>query len=248
MRISLLILIILLTSCIFVVAQEPDIEEPAPRSKAVRPIKTVAPLKAEPIRPVIRPETKPKAQAKPQTAVETRQQTPSASQAIVETKAEIRTPQPATAEPMGENDRLDFMRTEDVAEPQEPSSSGLIIKSIGALALVIALLFAGTWTLKKLGFGGKKPTVTTDQVNLAIVSSIAMGGGRTLSTIQFGDRVLLVGTTAQSFTLLAEDEPFGNRFSPPPRSVADLLAGDDRSFEDELALMTDRWEARERIQ
>lgn len=198
-------------------AKDPSRSLSKPQPKAVQP------AKAEP---------KPQAQTPPSLPPET--------------KPETTDVQPVQAEPMGENDRLDFMLTEEVERPQEPSSSGLIIKAAGALALIIALLFVGAWSLKKLGFGGKSPTVGADQVKLAIVSSIALGGGRTLSTIQFGERILLVGSTAQSFTLLAEELPFDNEFTGNPRSVADLLAGDDRSFEDELTMMTGKWEAGQR--
>lgn len=202
--------------------------KPQPKAgKTVPPRAKAQPQKAPTSKPEIKPEAKPDQPVQAETAPPTALSLP--------------------AEPMGENDRLEFMRTDDIEQPQEPSSSGLMIKSVGALALVIALLFVGTWTLRKLGFGGKKPTVEAEHLNLAIVSSIPMGGGRTLSTIQFGDRILLVGATAQNISLLAEEVPFDNEFSRRPRSVADLLAGDDRSFEDELELMTGRWEASERV-
>lgn len=251
MRISLSILLVIITTGIFASAQEPDIEEPTPRSKTARPAKTVAKPKPQPVKAAIRVETKPQTPAKSPIIVETKPQVqavpPVKAEMKPEPKPEPQAAQPPPAEPMGEDDRLDFMRTEEVEQPQEPGSSGLIIKSVGALALVIALLFAGTWSLRKLGFGGKKPTVDAEQVNLAIVSSIPMGGGRTLSTIQFGDRILLVGATPQNISLLAEEIPFDSEFSRRPRSVADLLAGDDRSFEHELELMTGRWEASERV-
>lgn len=150
--------------------------------------------------------------------------------------------QPA-AEVMTEDDRLPFMQSEDSPAPREPSSSGLVIKSIGALVLVIGLLFFGTWTLKKLGFGGKKAT-NGEEMNLAIISSIAMGGGRTISTIQFGERVLLVGATAQNFTLLAEENPVDAITGRNPMSVAEMLADEGMSFEEEFAMASGRWNGR----
>lgn len=248
MRISLSILLLIVATGIFSVAQEPDIEEPTRPSKTARAAKPVAKPKPLLVKSEVKPEPRPQPKAVQSIVSETKPQAPATQPVKVETKTETPVAAPVQAPPMGEDDRLDFMRTEEVEQPREPSSSGLIIKSVGALALVIALLFAGTWTLRKLGFGGKKPTVAADQMNLAVVSSIAMGGGRTISTLQFGNRVLLVGSTAQSFTLLAEETPFGTDFSARPRSVADILAGDDRTFEDELAFMTDKWEARERYQ
>lgn len=137
---------------------------------------------------------------------------------------------------MTEDDRLSFMQNEDVPAPQEPSSSGLILKSIGALLLVIGLLFFGTWTLKKLGVGGSK-SKSGEEWSLTVLSTLSMGSGRTISTIQFGERILLVGATPQNFTLLAEEQPFNERaFSSSPRSVADLLEDEEPSFDDEFEM------------
>ncbi len=144
---------------------------------------------------------------------------------------------------MGDDDRLPFMQQEAEAPPQDVGSGKLIIKAVGALALVIALLFVGSWTLRKLGFGNKK-AAASDEVELAVVSSIAMGSGRTISTIQFGDRVLLVGATSGSFTLLAEHSRSDSEWERPHRSVADLLADGTQGFEDALAAAEDRWDGR----
>lgn len=137
---------------------------------------------------------------------------------------------------MVEGDRIPFMQTEEGQAPQEPSSSGLIIKSIGALVLVIGLLFFGTWTLKKLGFGNKTGKGPVEEVTLSIISTLAIGNGRSISSIRFGDRVLLVGATPQNFTLLAEETPFGDGYQNNPRSVAEMLADEGRSFDDEFEL------------
>jgi flagellar biogenesis protein FliO len=252
MRTSLSTLLLIILAGSYAFGQEPDIEDPLPRSRSVRPVKTAAKPKPVPVKSVIKAEPKPQSKAATPMVSETKSVVPAASPVKTENKPEPQIQQPKiqqslTGEPMGENDRLDFMRTDDTEQPEEPSSGGLIIKSVGALALVIALLFAGTWSLRKLGFGGKKPSPEAENVNLTIVSSIPMGGGRTLSTIQFGDRILLVGATPQNISLLAEEIPFDNEFSRRPRSVADLLAGDDRSFEEELDFMTQKWEASERV-
>ena len=148
---------------------------------------------------------------------------------------------------MTEDDRLSFMQNEDVPAPQEPSSSGLILKSIGALLLVIGLLFFGTWTLKKLGVGGSK-SKSGEELSLTVLSTLTMGSGRTISTIQFGERILLVGATPQNFTLLAEEQPFNEvAFSSSPRSVADLLEDEEPSFDDEFEIAKSKlsmWQTR----
>ncbi len=148
---------------------------------------------------------------------------------------------------MTEEDRLLFMQSDDDPAPQEPSSSGLIIKSVGALLLVISLLFFGTWTLKKLGVGGKKGK-DGEALSLTVLSTLSMGNGRTISTIRFGERVLLVGATPQSFTLLAEELPLPEDvFARNLRSVADMLADEGPAFDDEFELAKSKlgmWQTR----
>lgn len=137
-----------------------------------------------------------------------------------------------------ENDRLPFMQTEQTAETQEPGTGSLLLKTLGAMLLVVGLIFAGAWSLKKFGFGNIKPNASQDVPDLTILSSVSLGSGRTISTVKFGERVLLVGSTAQSFTLLADEigeEPSAEKdVRTSPRSVADLLSEESLSFEKEL--------------
>ena len=137
---------------------------------------------------------------------------------------------------LGENERLPFMRTEDSAANSEPGSGGLLIRTLGAMLLIVGLIFFGAWGLKKLGFGNLKSNSAENAPDLTILSSVSMGSGRTISTVRFGERILLVGSTAQSFTLLAddtEDEPVSKI---QPRSVAEMLAEEsENDFASELA-------------
>ena len=135
-----------------------------------------------------------------------------------------------------ETDRLPFMKSEHSSASQEPSTGGLLVKTFGAMLLIVGLIFFGAWGLKKFGFGVFKPNAKDDAPDLTILSSVSLGSGRTISTVRFGERVLLVGSTAQTFTLLA-DETVSEQISPTvPRSVADLLGEEDASFEAELEL------------
>lgn len=138
------------------------------------------------------------------------------------------------APPMTEDDRLPFM-SEAAAEesPREtPSSTGLIIRAGGALILVIGLLFAGTWALRKLGFGNQAIS-DRDHPTVSVLTTVSMGNGRSIAAVSFGDRVFLVGTTPQSFTLLAEQSP--EISTDRRRSVADMLSDEEEvEFEDFL--------------
>jgi flagellar biosynthetic protein FliO len=141
-----------------------------------------------------------------------------------------------TAPVFGENDRLPFMQTENPRDSNEPSSSGLLFKTLGAMLLIIGLIFFGAWGLKKVGFGGgTKAGLAVNAPDLSVLSTVSLGTNRTLSVVKFGEQMLLIGSTPQNFTLLADtksEKPISMRQS---RSVAELLAEDDRSFAEEFA-------------
>jgi flagellar biogenesis protein FliO len=146
-----------------------------------------------------------------------------------------------SAETMGDDDRLPFMHQEDGEHAAVPSSSesvstgGIILKTFGAMLIIVGLIFFGAWGLKKFGYGPKS-SKESDAPELSVISSITVGSGRTISTVKFGSRVLLVGSTAQSFTLLADgadDEPFPFVGANAPRSVTEMLEA-EMSFDQEL--------------
>ena len=138
-------------------------------------------------------------------------------------------------EVLGENDRLPFMQTENAAANNEPSSGGLLIRTLGAMILIVGLIFFGAWGLKKMGIGNFKSDPGDDAPNLAILSSVSLGSGRTISTVRFGERILLVGSTAQAFTLLADESEIEMPIDKKTRSVAEMLAEESGdSFASEL--------------
>ncbi len=64
-----------------------------------------------------------------------------------------------------------------------------------------------------------------------VITTISIGDRRSLTVVRFGERTLLVGSTPQSFTLLASDDcesllPFSFEESSP-RSVADVLSASE---------------------
>jgi flagellar biosynthetic protein FliO len=146
-----------------------------------------------------------------------------------------------------ESGRLPFM-LEDKQESEAPSAAGLMARTLGALLVVVGLIAAGAWGLKKFG-GARFGAPPDDAPPLKIISSVPLGDKRSLAVVRFGGRVLLVGCTPQAMTLLAE-QPLGEESpadpaqeqastettgGPPFRSVADLLSGEDAPpFADEL--------------
>lgn len=141
------------------------------------------------------------------------------------------------------DDRLPFMQTEQTATaPAEPTTGGLIFKSFGAMLLIIGLLFFGAWALKKFGYGKFKTNESLDAPTVSILSTTSIGSNCNLSVIQFGQRTLLVGSTPQSFTLLADEINDEAEFSAVnSRSVAEMLA-EETSFAEELERKVDFWE------
>ncbi len=141
----------------------------------------------------------------------------------------------ANSEAAAADEKLPFMQqAEESRDPGSVSTGGLIFKTVGAMLIVIGIIFFGAWGLKKFGFGGLRSGANADAPELSIVSSVTVGNGRTISSVKFGNRILLVGSTPQSFTLLADGADEEPLITANPRSVAELLAAED-SFEDELA-------------
>lgn len=138
------------------------------------------------------------------------------------------------AEPLGEDERLPFMQNAENPDAQGPGSGGLLLKTLGAMLLIVGLIFFGAWVAKKVGFGGTKSSGADDDLGLAVLSSVTLGSGRTISTVRFGERILLVGSTTQAFTLLAEESTAKEFSVQTSRSVAEMLADESNSFEDEF--------------
>lgn len=143
-------------------------------------------------------------------------------------------PAKQNTEVLGENERIPFMQTNEPAENNESGSGGLLLRTLGAMLLIVGLIFFGAWGLKKFGFGNSKAGADDDAPDLTVLSSVSLGSGRTISTVRFGERVLLVGSTAQTFTLLAGESENDSTLSAKPRSVAEMLAQETESFADEL--------------
>lgn len=156
------------------------------------------------------------------------------------------------AEPLGEDEAIPFMREQEKeAQTSGVSTGGLMVKTLGAMLLIVGLIFFGAWGLKKVGFNPLKKELAGDMPDLSVLSSVSLGTNRTLSVVKFGTRVLLVGSTAQSFTLLADkgemtaDE---TEFSTSnPRSVGEMLAEEAASNETQAAFERDFIEAQKRM-
>lgn len=129
---------------------------------------------------------------------------------------------PVTAKAAVKDDRearLRFAEPRGQADP--PSTAGLLMRSMGALLLVLGIIVTVTWGLRRFG-GARFGAPQLEAPELAVLHSISIGERRTLTAVRFGDRMLLLGATAQSITLLADEEIRSPKIVGG-RSVAELL-------------------------
>jgi flagellar biosynthetic protein FliO len=147
----------------------------------------------------------------------------------------------STADAKATDDRLPFMaENERESHDQAPSGVGLLLRTFGALLLIVGLIVAAAWGMKRFG-GARFGTPQEDAPELAVMNSISLGDRRSLAIVRFGERTLLLGSTAQAVTLIAETEI--DSFAPQMRSVADILSDDERvAFAYELSSASQRLE------
>lgn len=155
------------------------------------------------------------------------------------------------ASPKPADDRLPFMAGGEGSEvdthQQPPTAMGLLMRTLGALLLIVGLIVAAAWGMKRFG-GARFGTAKENAPALAILNSLSLGERRSLTIVRFGDRTLLLGSTAQSVTLLAEaeaDDSSPPDFTLPARSVADILNDDKPAlFSQELFSATEHLDER----
>ena len=82
----------------------------------------------------------------------------------------------------------------------DPSIGGLLLRLLGSLAVVVGLL------LLIARFAGRRFR-TSDGAPVQVVHRQALGRGQGVAVVAVGTRVLVLGTTEQQVTLLAEVEP-----------------------------------------
>lgn len=132
----------------------------------------------------------------------------------------------SVTEKQNSDERLPFL-AHDRSEAEAPGAGGLLLRTLGALLLIVGLIIAASWGIKRMG-GARFGAAQTDAPELRVLASVALGDKRSLAIVRFGERNLLVGSTAHSITLLAEDaeeanEGYASATMPKARSVAELL-------------------------
>lgn len=153
------------------------------------------------------------------------------------------------------DERLAFFADErGTTEAEAPGIAGLLIRTLGALLLIVGLIVAAAWGLQRFN-RARYDGLHQDKPQLAVLTTLSLGERRLLSAVRFGDKTLLIGSTPQAITLLAaEDQAERDLLTaehdalPATRSVADMLQQNNsvNRFDDELSGATDRYLERER--
>lgn len=105
----------------------------------------------------------------------------------------------------------------------DPSIGGLLLRLLGSLAVVVGLL------LLIARFAGRRFR-TTNGAAIQVVHRQALGRGQGVAVVAVGTRVLVLGTTEQQVTLLAEVEPDEVGLDLAADALA-VVPGDDEATE-----------------
>jgi flagellar biosynthetic protein FliO len=109
------------------------------------------------------------------------------------------------------------------SESNNASAAGMLVRTLGALLLIIGIIFAVGWTLKRFG-GARFNSSTEARAKLETLSTVSLGDKQTLALVRVGAQTILVGATPHSITFLANYSETNE--TPAPRTVADLLEED----------------------
>ena len=84
------------------------------------------------------------------------------------------------------------------AAPSVGSTSGMVVRTIVGLAIVLAVVYGLYWLLRS---AAKARNSQSDE-RIAVVATTALAQGRTLHLVRSGDELILVGATEHSVTPL----------------------------------------------
>ncbi len=181
--------------------------------------------------------------------------TKSAASAIPDKETETKASQapPLASIPVSQPKELPFkLNDRNELATEAPSASGLLLRTFGALLFIVGLIAAAGWGLRYFGvinFGKQQG----ETAGLRVLDTVPLGERRMLTLVKFGERTLLIGSTPQGLTLLAEQadeaEPQSS-YMPTVRTVTDLLDVNAAPlFEQEMArasLINTTWSDRSR--
>lgn len=109
-------------------------------------------------------------------------------------------PEPVTF-PLKESPPLFSETSSNQPAPEPPGIGSLLGRTVLVLGSVIAVLVSLAWGLQR--YGVNRAAQFGAQDLLTVLKVVPLGERRFLSVVRFGDQILLLGSTAQSITVLA---------------------------------------------
>lgn len=127
-------------------------------------------------------------------------------------------------EAINNDEPLPFMKEQETSADQV-TGFGLLMRTLGALLVILGLLVAGIWLTRRTS--GLRLNASNEQSLMTVVSTTSIGEKQSLSVVRFGNKTLLIGATHQSIQVLAiekgEGEELEKETIESSYSVKDLL-------------------------
>lgn len=101
-----------------------------------------------------------------------------------------------------DEDSLPFMKKEK--EPEELNGFGLLLRTVGALLLILGLLVVGVWAMRRMG--NPRLGLPDSKTPFTVLSTTSIGDKQSVSAVRFGNRILLLGATGNSIRVLASED------------------------------------------
>ncbi len=123
------------------------------------------------------------------------------------------------------DEHLSFMKEDSQLPTEQLTGFGLLLRTVGALLLILGLLVAGAWLLRRST--SLKLDAAINGSPLTVISTTNIGDKQSLSVVKFGSKTLLVGATGQNIKVLASEKSEENEIAEEmvknAYSVKDLL-------------------------
>lgn len=101
-----------------------------------------------------------------------------------------------------DEDPLPFIEKEK--KTQELNSFGLLLRTVGALILILGLLILVVWVMRQMS--SYRSGASDTKTSLVILSTLSIGDKQSVTAIRFGNRILLLGATNNSINILASED------------------------------------------
>ncbi|MBI5814302.1 MAG: FliO/MopB family protein [Nitrospinae bacterium] len=118
---------------------------------------------------------------------------------------------PGTTQGTGQNSGKSFLNYEDPKVPEAPSMTGMAVKMVASLALVLSLVFALSWVAKK--YMGKFGGAFGSGGVVKILASGSIGMKKQIAVVDVAGEVIVLGISGDNITMLTtiEDQESADR-------------------------------------